>query len=253
MRKSVGGQDVWVVEQGAGDLRVFVHCSLGRHQSLMPLAGVLPPARDVFFDLPGHGSSADWTGDAYQTDVLRIIEDLADASVHLVGHSFGATAALRFAVEHPDRVTRLTLIEPVMFAAAQDRGGYDTSMISFIEAWKNKDLPAATVAFLRMWGAGPPLSDMPPAMREKLVSQIHMIPAAAPAIDLDVHGIMARLPNVQCPVDLIEGNQSQPVMSSILDGLAAGMPHAVRTCIKGAGHMVPITHAADVASALQRR
>ena len=106
--------------RGEGDTRLFLHCSLSHHQSLMTLAHALPPARNVFFDLPGHGHSAEWQGEEYQTDAMRIAEALLDGPTHVAGHSFGATVALRLAVERPDLVSRLTLIEPVMFAAVQD-------------------------------------------------------------------------------------------------------------------------------------
>jgi lipase len=118
----------------------------------------------------------------------------------------------------------VTLIEPVMFAAVQ--------------------------AFLGMWGDGSSWEDISEGRRAALVARIHLIPEVFPAIDDDVHGFLARLAYDMCPVDLIEGSDSQKVMTAILDGLASRMPHACRYEISGAVHMVPITHAAVVASVL---
>ncbi len=243
-----------MVEQGASDVaRLFIHCSLAHHEALMPLAAKLPPARDVFFDLPGHGRSATWAGTDYHSNATAIATGLLRGPTHIIGHSFGATVALRLAVERPDLVSRVTLIEPVMFAAAKGTAAHAAHQIAmepFVAAWDAQDLVAVTRAFLGMWGDGRAWDDLSERRRVASVAQIHLIPAAGPAIEDDVHGVMARLGDVTCPVDLIEGGNSEAIMPAILDGLAARMPHAHRHIIAGAAHMVPLTHVEAVASAL---
>lgn len=250
----VAGQRVFVAEQGAGDARLFVHCSLGNHQTLLPLANELSPARNVFFDLPGHGKSGAWLGEDYQTECLTICTDLLDAPAHVVGHSFGGTVALRLAIERPDLVSRLTLIEPVLFAAVTEpkaRAAYETMMQPFVAACEAGDLEATARAFMGMWGAGPDWSDMPQAMRDRIVGQIHLVPASAPAIEDDVHGVVARLSSVRCPVDLIAGGDTQPVIAAILDRLEHDISDTRRAVIDGARHMVPITHPKHVARTMR--
>jgi lipase len=252
--RRVAGQDVWVVEKGdAETTRLFIHCSLGHHETLMPLAAKLPLARNVFFDLPGHGRSASWVGTEYHSDATDIAAELLHSPTHIIGHSFGATVALRLAAERPDLVSRVTLIEPVMFAAATNTEAYAAHQITmepFLAAWHIQDLNAAAQAFLGMWGNGSSWEDISEGRRAALVARVHLIPEVFPAIEEDVHGFLARLANVECPVDLIEGSDSQKVMTAILDGLASRMPQACRYEISGAGHMAPITHADAVASVL---
>jgi pimeloyl-ACP methyl ester carboxylesterase len=64
------------------------------------------------YDLRGHGRSA-LAATGY--DVRTLAGDLGvlagDAPVDLVGHSWGALVALRFAIDHPERVRRLVLVE----------------------------------------------------------------------------------------------------------------------------------------------
>ncbi|SMX36894.1 alpha/beta fold hydrolase [Octadecabacter ascidiaceicola] len=256
MLQSLAGQEVFTLAEGEGSSRLFVHCSLARHESLIPLARALPPARNIYFDMPGHGRSAEWNGSDYQTDVVDIAAQLLDGPAHLIGHSFGATVALRLAAERPDLVSRLTLIEPVMFAAATDPEAIEThraAFAAFVKAWTEGDRETAAKLFVAMWGTGPAWDDLPAKMRAMLAAQIHLIPAASAAIEDDVHGVLGKLDRVTCPVDLIEGSNSQPIMSAILDGLAGALPQAQRSVIEGAGHMVPITHIAQVASVLQGR
>lgn len=253
MLQHIAGQDIWVTQTGQGMPRLFVHCSLGRGLSLMPLAEALPDARDTFFDLPGHGKSAAWTGQDYHSESLAVARALTDAPTHVVGHSFGATVALRFALDAPEKVSRLTLIEPVMFAAARGTAAYDAHQIAFapfVAAMVAQDRDTASAIFTAMWGTGPAWPDLPEKNRARICDQIHLIPAAAPAIEDDVHGILDRLDQLHCPVDLIEGSSTQPVIPAILDGLKRGIPQARRIVIDGADHMVPLTHPVQVARAM---
>jgi lipase len=203
--------------------------------------------------LPGHGRSAPWAGTDYHSDATAVAAALLRGPTHIIGHSFGATVALRLAVERPDLVSRVTLIEPVMFAATigtAAHGAYQVAMEPFVAAWDVQDRTAATQAFLDMWGDGRAWGDLSDRQRATVMAQIHLIPAAASTIEHDIHGILARLGDVTCPVDLIEGGDSQAIMPAILSGLAARMPHARRYTIAGAGHMVPLTHVDAVALVL---
>ncbi|MES2144421.1 MAG: alpha/beta hydrolase, partial [Pseudomonadota bacterium] len=53
------------------------------------------------------------------------------------------------------------------------------------------------------------------------------------------------------PVLLIEGADSPPVINAVHTELARRLAQATRLVVSGAGHMVPITHAQDVARAVQ--
>ena len=71
------------------------------------------------FDLPGHGRSADWDGMSdYQFLSTQIAGNFITNPIDVIGHSFGATVALRLAVEQPEKVRYLTLIELVFCAVA---------------------------------------------------------------------------------------------------------------------------------------
>ncbi len=72
--------------------------------------------RVTMYDLRGHGrSSRPATGydlDTMAEDLAAIIDVAApDEPVSLVGHSYGALVALTYALERPDRVERLALVE----------------------------------------------------------------------------------------------------------------------------------------------
>ena len=253
--RDVDGHDIWFAETGSGPARrLMIHCSLARHEVLLPLDAMLPSARTTLFDLPGHGQSGDWTdGGDYQTVCLMAAVAALEGPAHVIGHSFGGTVALRLAVERPDLVSRLTLIEPVFFAAAEGtaaRAAHDRAFAPFEAAWAARDREVAAQVFFDLWGPGKSWDSLQRGNRIDIVSRIHTIPATEPAILQDVHGVLPRLGEITVPVDLIEGAHSPGVIAAILDRLEADIPDTRRRIIEGAGHMAPLTHPAAVASAI---
>jgi len=105
-----------------------LHCSLAHGGAWTAVAARLPGCRLLAPDLPGHGLSPDWAGpgdyhDATTRAVGSLLGALAqDGPVDLLGHSFGATVALRLALQRPELVRSLMLVEPVLFAAARAAG-----------------------------------------------------------------------------------------------------------------------------------
>ena len=101
---------------------VAIHCSLAHSGAWRGLSKALGDMLTLTaFDLPGHGRSGDWGPEdgEVQTLTTRIAETFVTAPpMDIIGHSFGATAALRLAMERPDLVRSLVLYEPVFFAAA---------------------------------------------------------------------------------------------------------------------------------------
>ncbi len=251
----ISGHHVHAVTVGSGTPAVMIHCALSRHDALLPLAEAVGD-QVTLFDMPGHGRSDDWDGKHdYQTLVVDAAAACCDGPTHLIGHSFGGTAALRLAVERPDLVNRLTLIEPVYFAAA--KGTAEHAMHAkvfrpFVGAMLTGDETRAAEIFNALWGATP-WADIPARMQARLTQRIHLIVAGGGAIEEDAAGITsaARLDALDIPVTLIRGADTQPVMKAIHDALAARIPNATDHVIAGAAHMVPITHVEEVAAIIR--
>lgn len=61
--------------------------------------------------------------------------------VHVVGHSFGGSTATEFALAHPEQVTSLTLLEPVMVARPMPPSIYFWATITSLptpQAWRDR-------------------------------------------------------------------------------------------------------------------
>jgi len=242
----------WQAEGAPGAL--LIHCALASAAAWGALAEHL--AGDLAmqaFDLPGHGRSGEWLGKGdYHAISTAIAGTFCSPPRHVIGHSLGATIALRLAQERPELVRSLVLIEPVLFAAARGAAGFDeeeTAMRPFVEAMERGDHEAAARAFTRRWGGGLPWEALPVAQREYMIARIGLIPATRAVLYEDAAGLLApgRLEAMECPVLLLEGERSPPVIGEIGAALEARIPRLCRRIIAGAGHMLPITHAAEVA------
>jgi len=235
----------------------MIHCSLAHSGSWGGLARHLSGALSmVAFDMPGHGRSARWDG---RGEVQQVTAAIAatfceDTPRDVIGHSFGATVALRLAVIRPDLVRSLVLIEPVFFTVARRDhpdiyAAHRTQTAAFDAAMEAGDTWAAAREFTSLWGAGPPWRAIPEAQKRELADQMYLIAAAADALYGDPGGMLNNgvLQALDIPVLLIEGSGSPRVISAVQEGLSARLPLVTRTVIAGAGHMAPITHAQQVA------
>lgn len=116
-RRIVRGIDFHVQELGAGPPVVMLHgLLLGSVATwFFTVAPALAGAHRVrLFDLRGHGLS-ERPQRGYGTaemalDLEALTADL-EGPFALVGHSYGALVALRFALDHPARVARLVLVD----------------------------------------------------------------------------------------------------------------------------------------------
>lgn len=196
------------------------------------------------FDMPGHGRSGPWQGAEvdYHTAVTRIAAAMIERPLDLIGHSMGATVALRIAVAAPEAVRSLTLIEPVLFAAAPDPA-QDALDARLAELLSRGDEAAAVREFLATWGL--------PGMRPgpEAAAQIRLVAETGPALRADSARILrpGGLETIDAPVLLIGGSESPPVTRAIADALAARLPDVGRATVPGAGHMLPLTHPAELA------
>lgn len=240
-----------------------LHCSLAHAGEWAALAAALPAQRVVAPDLPGHGKQPEWDGLAdlhgsSTAQALALAARLAAEAggpVDLIGHSFGGTVALRLALQRPDLIRRLVLVEPVIFAAARMAGdpAYDAFVAGHrdVEArLRAGDAAGAARAFHAAWGSGPGFDALPAGLRAYMLARIRLIPAQNEVLAADAAGLLApgRPEALARPVLLVEGSASPPVIAAIQRELARRLPDARRETVPGAAHMLPVTHTAALAA-----
>jgi haloalkane dehalogenase len=135
------------VDVGDGPPVVFFH---GEPTWSFLWRKVIPPVRDAGYrciapDLPGFGRSdkptaLDWYSyDQHAAAMAPLLEELDLHDATFVVHDWGGPIGLRLAVEHPDRVARLVVLDTGLFTGHQKMTDAWVAFRDFVE--RTEDLP----------------------------------------------------------------------------------------------------------------
>ena len=253
-KDSRAGVEINWSQRGQGEPALLVHCSLGHSMAWVGVMAELEQTLDIIsFDLPDHGcSGATPDGAEMQSTLADVIVTFLDEPRHIIGHSFGATAAILASIRFPNKVLSLTVIEPVLFALVKETDAlkqYDYVMRPFYSALAKQDFIGATDAFIELWGDGRKLEDLPPNNADYIIDHIHVLPLQSSSVYNDINNLLGpgQLERLAMPVSLIAGDRSPKVAIAIIEALHTRLPDALKFVITGAGHMAPTTHPRQVA------
>lgn len=144
---------------GEGPPLVVLHGLLGSSRNWQSAGAALAERghRVVALDLRNHGASP-WADDcgyaAMAGDVAATLRGLGLGSVHLVGHSMGGKAAMRLAVDRPELVARLTVVDIAPRAYA-DRVRVEFAAMASLDlaaVTSRKDAEQRLAAEIPEWG-----------------------------------------------------------------------------------------------------
>jgi haloalkane dehalogenase len=135
------------IDVGDGPSVVFFH---GEPTWSFLWRKVIPPVRDAGFrciapDLPGFGRSdkpveVDWYSyDGHTASMAALLEELDLRDATIVVHDWGGIIGLRLAVEHPDRITRIVILDTGLFTGHQKMNDAWMAFRNFVE--RTEDVP----------------------------------------------------------------------------------------------------------------
>jgi 3-oxoadipate enol-lactonase len=139
------------VGQGPAIVLIHGHGSDRRLWELQAPALVEAGYRVIRYDVRGHGRSAvtpsGYTWENYALDLRDLLDGLALPPAHVVGLSMGGGIALQFALDFPERVSSLVLVDSTLpgFDYSREYGGAIEELVAAVRA----EGPRA--AFERLW------------------------------------------------------------------------------------------------------
>jgi pimeloyl-ACP methyl ester carboxylesterase len=245
--------------QPVGGTIVALHCSGGsgdQWRKLAQAAGERFAFRTP--DLYGCGCAGAWSGQgafALADEALATIAaiDETDGPVHLVGHSYGGAVALHAALRRTDRIASVALYEPTLFHLLPHLGREGSDAYAEIGAVAGSvaegvisgDYRGAAARFVDYWSGEGSWDRLKPEVQTEIARWIVKAPLDFRALFRDPTPLIAYAA-LRCPLLVLRGEHA-PAPTRLAGALLAQVaPLGRNAVIPGAGHMGPITHAAEV-------
>jgi len=252
----VDGVEIAYLDEGKGLCAILGHCSSASHKEWLPLIEALKTDWRVLApDFIGYGQSDPWPIDkpfSIEADV-RVLLALArktKSKLHLVGHSYGAALALEAARKLGARVQSLTLVEPVSFhlLRIENRPEWkdvERLGVSVLDPVAKGDDRKAAAAFMSYWLGRWRWWLSPERFKSAIATTIPKV-ALEFSIAIDAQTTLADYAEIEAPVLLIVGAKTPPPTRAVIELLSGALPNAKIETLKGAGHMSPFTHPAEL-------
>jgi pimeloyl-ACP methyl ester carboxylesterase len=243
MEAVINGAHIHYEREGSGLPVIFLHAGIADSRMWKPQVAPFAQHFDVVRpDTRGFGKSplppAPWSP---VEDLLALIDELSLKPTHLVGCSMGGSTTIDFALDHPERVSKLVLVGSGIsgFSARKE---HEHLFAAAETAVKAGDLAKLNEEEMYLWLDGPtrprgyvkqPLRDLFLDMNNlALQSDFEKWPprsAEPPALE--------RLSEITAPVLVVVGDGDMPTTLEAADLLMQSLPHARKAVIHDAAHL----------------
>ena len=222
---------------------VLIHGFAGSKEHWIRLVRYLPPRYRVLVpDLPGHGDNAPDTtciySIAYLTDaVAALIDEQANAHVYLVGNSLGGRIAAELALDEPERLRALALLDPAGVPSPTP-----SALDSALARGENLLIPTSRTEQDRFFdiafGDKPPELPWPAeaVLARRSAARAPIYRAVWNDIGAEVIALPERLPDLRVPTLLLWGLEDGILDPSAADRWAALVPEIDLELLPGVGH-----------------
>jgi pimeloyl-ACP methyl ester carboxylesterase len=193
----------------------------------------------------GHGQSdcphGPWNIQDLVDDLAAFIEGVDAAPCHLVGMSIGGMSAVRLALQRPELLRSLTLVNTS--ADAEDPGKipqYQAFQSVIAQDGLSDDLAMATLCLLfgdRYMGAESEAVAIHVARLKEMPHEGH-VETMRMLVERD--SVVERLPQLDVPTLVIHGEQDASIPISQGETLASRIPDAELVRVPGVGHTAPL-------------
>jgi len=249
--------------QGSGPDVVLVHGALGDQRQWEPVAAALAPSfrthavsRRHHWPGPMPAAGERYTYELHRDDVLALMERQG-GPVHLVGHSYGAGVVLLAALQAPDRVRSLTLIEPAFGSLLPEAGvglaeekATRVAALSRVRALVGAEqhLEAAEAFIDWVQGGKGGFTRLPENVRQGLLDNARTLGPTIAGSQPDLSPVSLR--GLRMPSLVVIGEQTRGFYRLIGEVTAACIPGGRLAKLPGCSHMTIVENPAAMAAIL---
>jgi pimeloyl-ACP methyl ester carboxylesterase len=242
-----------IEEAGEGDTILFVHADFvdgGMWKGVMERLS--SRYRVVCYDKRGYGRSEPATGPICRRRELEsIVRSIDGGPVHLVGCSNGGQSSLDLALERPELVRSLALVNSTP-SGFQPEGAPPPEILEMIAAMTRGDIAATNGLQIRIWfdGPGREIEDFDEArlaaraeaarMNRIFVEGGGFLASGSTEIDPLDPPALKRLGEVRRPTLVVSGDLDYSETRRASELMAAGIPGARFRRMGGCAHAAPL-------------
>jgi pimeloyl-ACP methyl ester carboxylesterase len=241
-----------------------------------PVLLISPVIADGFLPLLAEPALADryqliryhkrgWVGSTHTPPPVSIADHAADAAAlldhlgarpaHIAGHSSGAAVAVQLAVDHPEYVHTLVLLELSLFTVPSG-AAFLTEAQPVIEDYASGDLAGALAKFMSAvsgleWSSCAALLEerIPGAVAQTISDADTFFGIELPALTEWELGA-AQAARLDRPVLSLLGSETQPLWVEVAEFLRSTLPQVDECTINGVGHLLHVQRPEPVARAI---
>ncbi len=256
-----GEVSIFYLDEGRGDPVLMIHGHTLDHRAFDGVAAALAgkSLRLIRPDLRGHGRSdvppSGYHWSHHAADMAAVLQAAGVPRATVVGFSLGGGVALELAIERPELVGGLVLIDAVL----PDRPFEPEFLANLKEVARTIRTEGLRAAMEGPWASSPlfATSLSKPAVREKLAEILRDFPGADYLARERDHverhwTVPGRLGEIAVPAAVLVGAEDMPGFVEFSREIAAGVPGARLETIPGSGHLTPLEAPETVAEAIVR-
>jgi pimeloyl-ACP methyl ester carboxylesterase len=185
-------------------------------------------------------------------DCLALMRHLGIARAHLAGHSYGGIIALQLALDHPETVGSIALLEPALVAFVPDAAAFNDGVGSVVKRYIDGDKAGALDGFLSAVGGPNPrgILDRVPGAYQMALADVDYLFRVELAELPNWHFTRDDAARIKQPLLAMVGSESRPVFQEIHTLAQSWFRQCEPVTIAGANHMLPMMMPRPIAEAL---
>jgi len=244
-RVRVGDVELHCEIAGAGEPLLFIHGLGSCSEDWRPQVDRFRNHfRTIACDLRGHGQSSKPRGrysiEAFARDVAELLRALETGPAHVVGISLGGMVAFQLAVDAPELVRSLTIVNS---GPAVPAGTFKQRMPLYVRLAYARVLGLRSMAkaIAKRLFVKPEHAHLQRAFVERLASNDKRCYLASLRAIFAGWSVAGRLADIRCPVLVLASDQDYTPVS-LKQAYAARLPDAHVVVIADARHALPMEH-----------